>query len=35
MANFTGAQRSNYVMFKPEKLEQVIAATNPSTGIQL
>ena len=23
MANFTGAQRSNYVMFKPEKLEQV------------
>ena len=23
MANFTGAQRSNYVMFKPEKLEEV------------
>lgn len=24
MANFTGAQRSNYVMFKPEKLGEVI-----------
>lgn len=23
MANFTGAQRSNYVIFKPEKLEEV------------
>lgn len=23
MANFIGAQRSNYVMFKPEKLEEV------------
>lgn len=23
MANFTGAQRSNYVMFKPEKLGEV------------
>lgn len=23
MANFTGAQRSNYVLFKPEKLEEV------------